>query len=94
MLSWNDALAAELDGTPINVTAFAARPPEDSARMHHASSYDVARAAYVDRATRERCIVVGARRFETPTRARAFEPERRHVARAYRDNAVQRDLSP
>jgi len=94
MLSWNDALAAELEGTPINVTAFAARPSEESEPLQHASSYDIARAAYVDRATRERRIVVGARRFETPTHARTFEPERRRVVRAYRDNEALRDLSP
>ena len=94
MLSWNDALATQLDGSPINVTAFAARPSEESERMQRASSYDIARAAYVDRATRERCIVVGSRRFETPMRPPVSAPDHRHVVRAYRDIAPSRDLSP
>ena len=94
MLSWNDALAEQLDGTPIHVTAFAARPSEESERMQRPSSYDIARAAYVDRATRERCIVVGARRFETPMRPPFSAPDHRHAVRAYRDIAPSRDLSP
>jgi short-subunit dehydrogenase len=93
MLSWNDALAAELEGTPINVAAFAARPSEENGLTQHASSYDIARAAYADRATRERCIVVGARRFELPVQLPASTPDHRYVARAYLDNAPSRDLS-
>jgi short-subunit dehydrogenase len=93
MLSWNDALAAELEGSPINVTAFAARPSEDHGRTQSTSSYDIARAAYADRATRERCVVVGARRFELPMHPPASAPSHRHVARAYRDVAASRDLS-
>ena len=59
MLSWSDALAAQLSDSPVNVTAFVPRISTSRALAKDATPYDIARAAYYERATPERCIVIG-----------------------------------
>lgn len=59
MLSWSDALAAQLSDTPVNVTAFVPRISTSRALARNATPYEIARAAYYERAAPDRCIVVG-----------------------------------
>jgi len=74
MLSWSDALASRLEGTPVNVAAFLA--PNAHARAHRTTARDIARAAYDGRATREYRIVVDNNRAPTLPRLPVPEPAR------------------
>lgn len=65
MLSWSDSLASRLEGTPVNVTAFLAQTASAHSRAQRSTAYDIARAAYDERATREYRIIVDDNRAPT-----------------------------
>jgi short-subunit dehydrogenase len=74
MLSWSDALAAQTADTPVNVTAFVPRISTSRTLAKDATPYAIACAAYDERGSRERCIVVGTEAEPTlPLPAPVFE---------------------